>query len=608
MESVSDSFKKAIKSNTREVKGYVEVVYKEVDNSSYSLTEYPKILDISLPTEIVDGVKKNKKYATLEDNYTELDGSFLLPNYNIVGDANGYVSSEIFSNIDSAVVKIISEDKMIDTSGITIYFEDNIAQKFSILLTDDLGNTITEQIENNTKEIFQLCFNEERKIKSLEISIEKMEYANRRIRIAEIDLGLSQIYEGNDLVSFTTNEEIDLLLTSTPINDCKVNLNNYDNSFDPINPTGLVKYLTADCTIKPYLGVLTTENGIEYIKMGCYYLKDWTNDIDGNVTLNGQSLMSILATTDLKTKGDLLRNNMTNFNFITNYLNDCYDYKFSIDLPYIYNMLRINSYNLLENLKILCLCMLRKDSKRKFFVSRDNVVTFDKLNQEEVETISRRELLEEVDFKNKTPIQKVTIIGNNGQDSTSNYENGKEIVNAKYILTKPTEYVWYVHEGATENSKGYNYVYKGDSFSFKYSSINSKAKAEIVDMNCYMVCIKFSGTIGDEISILLKDWVANNPLRESKNIFTRDVENGDNLEIDVKNALTFSNEFSDMANYFFDSNKKYEITAKYQGDPSLIPGDTISLETKYGFKNIIITKHELTFDGGLQGIIKGVGD
>lgn len=608
MEKVSKSFKKAIKSNIREIKGYVEIIYKEPEVNDYSVESAPNKVRFSLDNEIIDGNRKTKNYASLEENYTLLDGSFILPNYNIRGDNAGYISNEIFNNIENSILKIINEESPVFSSGITIYFKNNIAKKFNITITKN-DNTILEiNVVDNQKEIYQYIFEEEILVKSLQIDIIKMEYDTRRIRIPEIDLGISQIYEGNDLVSFTTTEEIDLLLTNTPINDCQVNLNNYDNSFDPINPVGLVKYLTEDCIIKPYIGILTEENGIEYIKMGYFYLNDWSSDTDGNVTLNSQNLIAILSKTDLKSNGDLLRNDMSSYSFLTNYFNNCYDYKFNIDLPYIYNMLFLNFYNLLDVLKYICSYMLRKNNQRMFFVSRENVITFNKLNSEIVESISRNELLEEAKFENKVPIKKITIIGNNNNNYTDG-ESGKEIINAKYVLSKPIEYVWYVHDESTEPSKGYEYVYSGDSFSFTYSCSNSNAKAEIIDMNCYMVYVKFSGDIGDEFSIILKDWVAKNSLRESKNIFNSKQEVGDELEINFKNTNKFSNSYtSSMADYYFENDNKYNISANYNGDPSIIPGDKVSIETKYGYKDIIITKQVLKFDGGLSGSIEGVGN
>ena len=37
-------------------------------------------------------------------------------------------------------------------------------------------------------------------------------------------------------------------------------------------------------------------------------------------------------------------------------------------------------------------------------------------------------------------------------------------------------------------------------------------------------------------------------------------------------------------------------------------GDTISVETKFGNKDVVLTKISLTFDGGLSGSFEGIGD
>ena len=203
MEKVSEGFKKAIKATEREIKGYVEVIFDNQDGSGYTLTAAPERLKNSLESEIVDGIKKNKKYASLEENYTELDGSFLLPNYNVKGDKSGYVSNEIFSNIENRTITLSKESDFITSSGITIYFENNIAQKFTLTIINGDDENVILEVEND-KSVYQHIFDNPMIIKSISINIQQMEYSNRRIRISEIDFGISQVYEGSDLVSFTT--------------------------------------------------------------------------------------------------------------------------------------------------------------------------------------------------------------------------------------------------------------------------------------------------------------------------------------------------------------------------------------------------------------------
>lgn len=597
-ETVSEAFKKAIKSTEREVKGYIEVIFDNQDGSSYKLTNAPERLRNSLDTEIVDGIKKNNKYASLEENYTELDGSFLLPNYNIKGNKTGYVSNDIFSNIENKIITISKESDFVTSSGITIYFENNIAQKFTLTIINSNNEETVIEVEN-TKTIYQHIFDNPISIKSISINIQQMEYLNRRIRISEIDFGISQVYEDSDLVSFTTNEEIDLLFTSTPINTCTVNLNNYDSSFNPLNPTGLVKYLTDNCIIKPYIGVLTEENGIEYVPMGYFYLKDWSSDNDGNVTLNGQSLMGILANLTVKSDGQFLYNNGQAWigETLGNYLSKMYGYTFKLkNFGTAYNT-HLKDTNLLKYLKALFAFMATKMYPRYFFISRNNEAILDLINDNPVDIIERNQLKEDAKYESKSIINKVNIADIDNYNMTSSDKS--DLLNQTYTLTDTEEYVWLTFNKLTNNNR------ENKEFSYTSTGIG---KAELIDFNKWLAYIKFTGNIGDSVTVHLNGFKFENP--PTLNItYQNNYKTGDVLSLDYINYFDAdNNSLKDNADFYLTRDKKYKVTGNYVGDPSLTAGDTISVETKFGNKDVVLTKSSLTFDGGLSGSFEGMGD
>lgn len=598
METVSEAFKKAIKATEREVKGYVEVIFDDQDASGYQLTTAPERLRNSLDTEIVDGNKKNKKYASLEENYTELDGSFLLPNYNVIGDKVGYVSNEIFSNIENRTITLSKESDFVTSSGITIYFENNIAQKFTLTIINSEDESISLEVENN-KSVYQHLFDSPIIIKSVSIDIQQMEYSNRRIRISEIDFGISQLYEGSDLVSFDTNEEIDLLFTSTPINTCTVSLNNYDNSFNPLNPTGLVKYLNDNCIMKPYIGILTEESGIEYVPMGFYYLKDWSSDNDGNVSLNGQSLMGILANLTIKSDGQFLYNNNQAWTgkTLADYLTKIYGYTFKLkSFGTSYNSY-LKDTNLLNYLKTKFAFMTNKKYPRYFFISRNNEAILDLINDDIVDNIERTQLTDDVKYESKSIINKVSIVDIDDFNMTSNDKS--DLLNQTYILTNTEEYVWMTFDKNTNDDR--------ESKEFSYTSTGS-GKAELIDYNRWMAYIRFTGNVGDSITVHLNGWKFENP--PTLNItYQNDYKTGDTLSLDYTNYFNATNDnLKDNADFYLTRDKKYKVTGTYIGDPSLTAGDTISVETKFGYKNVVLTKSSLKFDGGLSGSFEGMGD
>ena len=597
METVSESFKKAIKATEREVKGYVEVIFDNQDGSGYQLTTAPERLRNSLETEIVDGIKKNNKYASLEEGYTELDGSFLLPNYNIIGDKTGYVSNEIFSSIENKTITLTKESDFVTSSGITIYFENNIAQIFTLTIINSDNESVVLEVEND-KSVYQHIFESPISIKSVSINIQQMEYSNRRIRISEIDFGISQVYEGSDLVSFTTNEEIDLLFTSTPINTCTINLNNYDNSFNPLNPIGLVNYLTDNCIIKPYVGVLTRENGIEYVPMGYFYLKDWSSDNDGNVTLNGQSLMGILANLTIKSDGQFLYNNDQAWTGKTlgDYLTKMYGYTFKLkNFGTAFNIC-LKDTKLLNYLKTEFAFMATKNYPRYFFISRNNEAILDLINDGIVDNIERTQLTDDVKYESKSVINKINFTTIDNYHFTSSDKS--DLLNQTYTLTDTEEYVWMTFNKSTNKNR------EGKEFSYTSTGIG---KAELIDYNEWLAYIKFTGNVGDSITVHLNGFKFEDP--PTLNVtYQNNYKMGDTLSIDYTDYFYAGNNLKDNANFYLERDKKYKVTGNYIGDPSLTAGDTISVETKFGNKDVVLTKSSLTFDGGLSGNFEGMGD
>lgn len=597
METVSESFKKAIKSDTREIKGYVEVIYNDKSTDNYELSIAPNNIRFSLADEIVDQTRKCNKYASLEEDYTKLDGSFFLPNYNIRGEKAGYISENIFNEIETPTIKISCKDSnYIKSSGITIYFVDNLAQKFTITIitADDITQIIN--VEENNKSIYQTIFTDELIIKSIQMDIQQMEYSNRRIRISEIDLGISQIYEDGDLVSFNTIEEIDLMLTSTPINDCKVILNNYDNLFDPLNPDGLVKYLNDNCIMQPFIGVLTEENGIEYVKMGCFYLKDWSSGTDGNVTLNGQNLMAVLSKLDLKsTDGSLCKSGFYDWMF-ADFLERMYGYKFNLSMGVIPRFLYIKKIKLLDSLLLMASSGLKKNQPLKLFISRSNVFSIDNLNLNVVEEISMKQLIEKPKVELASNVNKISSVLTK-YNPISVLSNREDALNQTYTLTETEEYVWF-------------------SFAKRFSNIDPKfsytntgnGTAELIDQSTNLAYVKFTGNIGDKITVHLDLYLVDEPSKINVT-FTSEQELGETLELDYTDYFELdNNQIKQVAEYYLSQKEKYKIKSQYIGDPSLTPGDTITVETKFGNKDVILTKSSLTYDGGLSGSFEGMSD
>jgi len=610
MISVSNSFKKAIKSDNREMYGYVDLKFRYKPTELLVLSE-PEKLNMIASNGLITGNKTMQKYATLENNYTLLDGSFKVWNENKIL-SNGYISNDVFEDID--VPRIIVDNINFNETirGVTIYFKENLPLEFTVTYTDNNENKFVDTITNNQSYVYQYVFDNERNIIEVELNIIRIEHPKNRIRIALLDYNVGDLYEGDELISFDVDEELDLLAESLPINTCTINLNNYPdshggNKFDPINPKGIVKYLDDNVTLEPYIGVLTEDNGVEYVKMGTYYLTDWSSNSNGNVTLTGGSVLSKLQSMTIPDTGGFFA--LTTPSDVSAYLSQNTDYKMDfMDSNYAFSHNKLEISNLMEYIKLLITFNSAYKSNdtysfRKFFVNRYNTVRLDSLNLNSVDSIPRNLLKTDVDYTTRNKINELTI--KYKSISLMSDTERKQLIDDTHTLFNTEEYVWYKindHHIWDENP------------SFSYSVVSGSGIATLVDKNLYFMVVKYTGTVGSKIAVSYTNRIQ----KETKNIVESTValsdKKGDNIAIDVSQFGYFYPEYLELVqNYYKGMDKNYQIRATTMGDPSLVIGDTISVQTRYtdinnGYKDIIITKQKFTFDGGLQCELEGVGD
>ena len=621
MISVSDSFKKAIKSDVRELYGYVDVNYathdyeKEVAQTPLALNLVP-----SDGTGLIKGSKIMRRYATLENNYTLLDGSYFVSNENVLYTENGFISNDIFSNIGDNTIKITNASYEEPLNGFTIYFVDNLPFDFTLnittLVTDsgDSGETIeqiqTINVRNNSSMVYQHIFGTSTYMKDITLTINSVDHSDNRIRIAYIDFLISDLYYGDELVSFDVTEEIDLLVENIPVNTCSISLNNYPDEtggmkFDPINPVGLVPYLTENTTFTPYIGVLTEDNGIEYVSMGVFYLSDWSSDVDGNVTLNGKNVIERLKNITITSDGTFLTNTFTSYT-MQSYLTNMTGYNFYIN-DGTFNNSFLRHTNLLEwiQAELPFRMMYTSDGEykpRKFYVTRNNVITLKDLNENSIDNIDREQLKDDLKYETKSIINKVEItdITTYGTRYSSQKEN---VIEDSHTILDGEEYMWYYFD------KYINY----NSATFSYSVTSGSGTATLIDVNRYMAYVKFTGTVGSVINVVYNAYIYDEPPTKLWT-FTNNLKTGDTLSLDFHEYFNANDSaLEGSANFYLTRDKKYKVIGNTIGDPSLESGDTVSVQTRYtdsnnGYKDVVITKQKFTFDGGLSCELEGLGE
>ena len=304
MIKVSDDFSNSVSKTEREMKGYVEVIFTSSDaKNNAKVTDYPAILKIGdnfiSANGIIDDDRKGKNYASLERDYFQLDGTFVLPNNEASKNSGmGYVSQDTFENDKEIPINPFKISTSYTTQekvdGITMYFINNTPLQLEIQITSD-GKTETFSESDciiNDRGVVQLIF-EERVVDIINIYVKDVLYPDRRIRLQEVDFGLSDIYEGEDLMSFKVIEQCSRFADEMPINECTIEIGDYSNNFDVNNPKNIIKYLGNNVLIKPYIGVITNAAGIEYCTLGTYWLESYQKN-GGSATLTAKSIFNKL--------------------------------------------------------------------------------------------------------------------------------------------------------------------------------------------------------------------------------------------------------------------------------------------------------------------------
>lgn len=610
MINVSNSFKNAIKSDNREVYGYVEVKYQD-NEYDLEVLETPTISEVVTSNGLVGGEKILKKLASLEDNYTLLDGSFMVWNENRPLQS-GFISDDVFEDINDSTIVIQNNTPDVLVKGITIYFKENLPFDFNVILTYSDDTNEIRNVRNNTSMTYHYIFSEEMSLSTVTLNVLRVEKPENRLRLAYIDFNISDLYEGDELVSFDVDEEIDLLLSNVPTNTCSIKVNNYPsadggNKFDPINPRGITDYLTNNATLEPYIGVLTEENGIEYVKMGTFYISDWSSDADGNVTINGKGLMDKLTTQQLHSDGTFCYNNNRYWNgySLSRYLTTTTDYEFNLSFPYdIISNEVLKHMEIMNYLRMIAICSQESTVNRILKISRDNIVKISDIILTPVDNIARNLLVEDAKYTINEPVRYLNFTAM--KDAHNLSSTTKDVLNLSYSLNSPDEYLWIEIDN--------NLISYLPSFpkTFTYTTTGS-GTATLVDVNDRLAYIHFVGDENETFTLHL----TTNVFDIDGNITTtiKNADNGETISVDVSEYFRINDgaKRQNICKGILNLRKKYHVALETMGDPSLEVGDTISVQTRYqdinnGYKNIIITKQSFSYDGGLSCSIEGESD
>lgn len=604
MIAISDDFKNAIKDKNREVKGYAEVTYSH-GNINGGVTS-DGIGDSIAPicedsNRVLTGNRVVTNYASLEENYFKLDGSFILPNdpAGFENDNTGYISEEVESQYNDKKIKIRSNTSDViiydDLYGLTIYFKDNIPATVNIKIYYINHNPIIQTKNNNTDDVVYFEFGKISYITSIEIELDDFMYSNRRIRIPKIEAGITNVYKNSDLIEFKITEQISEFNVEMPIDECDITIDNYDNKFDIMNPSGLIKYLNENVQVVPYIGIVTEHNGIEYVPMGIYYLQNYTNNSDKTTTFHCEKNFKKLSTSSGIFRTYVSEYYNTNPRKYFETLCDNYGIEnYTFDVVTTNNIINDMYFPLSSKLEQLNNFAIFTNSVIRNGRNNDVIIENIGTSLEDTLTLNEMKTIPEYNVKNilKSVIMNITDFNRKDSAGETLFNGAINVNEENPFILKYDKPLLIMREFTPELTE--------EQFE----------EAEIIQPFYFFNTNKLEGQFNLNISV-------SSELTRSTVPYTFSYNN-DGAEIEIDSVfynyltqyagLTPQTAIKNTADFIENNYKKYDIKIDYFGNPAYEVNDVLQIETPYGYKTMRILKHSLTFNGALSGTIEGVGD
>lgn len=266
-------------------KAYIDITLNVGDpEAQYAAWSYSNGEEFySESDSIVQEIEKNPiKYATLERNIWTLDGSLsTIPDKKNYG-RNGYIgewlcgNDGVFENIPIITVEFGRVFSHI-IPGITIVWGEaygEYADTFRVTAFNGQEVVAEKLVEENTV-IESIVWIDIQNYDRITVEVLKWCLPYRRPRIKSLNIGLSQTFDGNNVMSYSHRMDVDPLSASLPMNEISFKAANLNNEYNPDNPTGLMKYMMERQMLTVKYGY-KLGNAIEWIDAGTFYLNDWT--------------------------------------------------------------------------------------------------------------------------------------------------------------------------------------------------------------------------------------------------------------------------------------------------------------------------------------------
>ena len=298
MQKVSKEYKESMKSSLRE-RAFIMLTFGLVNQEAQAKASIDEgaFAYFSNKSNVFGERSDDTIYATLEENFTRVDGSmFFLPRPKTGGSYydTGIVSEKLVSQAACELTISLNTIAM-DFKGLTVNFGENYPVDFDIV--SSTGQTIefrdndksiwsTEEVLENTTYIRMVFYT--------------MKNPQSRLRIYSIMFGYGLVYYNDSVLNSSLNSYVSPVGADVPQIDFFVTLKNYDHYFNVDNPRSAINYLETGQEMDIMYGYqLPGSDKVEWIQGNHLLCSEWESD-DNTATIRCQDIFRNMDTEFIK--------------------------------------------------------------------------------------------------------------------------------------------------------------------------------------------------------------------------------------------------------------------------------------------------------------------
>ena len=539
--------------------------------------------------QTVDGFRKDiTPYATFEDRWWPGDGSHCLLSRDAeLNSPPGWWSKNV--NTESSTLTF-TFDQPYDIPGISIVWDEvngDTPTSVSIVGYSEGDTVVAQYTETDVTNFMNTPLEGAKKVV---ITVIGWSNPSTRMRIAEVTFGLKMVFSNDQINSSKLSSSADLLSGELPTLEVSLAINNYDRSFDPTLKTGYAGYLAQRQLVNIQWGFETIYGNIEWLDPWPIYLSSWSIPSDSQVVdLVTTSRLSFLDKNYSKgvytgqpvSMLDLALEVLNSSNIIRN-TSDEEPWELDPILSTIKTRapMPIDATNaLIQLIANASGCILDIDPANNWIRIRKTCDSADY-------TIGTMQQMGDPAFSIIDRLKSVVV----GMRTFSQQSERKQV---------------YSFQGRLGSTTTLEVMYDSDAIVVNPStSVQGATLTGAIYYARGAVLTIVPPVSGADVSISITGYVVDESTTWIQTYYDSSVSSG--LEITVDNPLITETEtvkiVSDAVKNMY--LRQVSATVPYLGYPELCTGDTVKLNTNYGWFQGDISKVSLDFNGGFDGSLK----